>query len=140
MSLFLVPIAIMFGVQALKMFAEGLNGKFSWQHLNNYGGMPSAHTALLGSLTFMLIYNYGWNSDSAAISLILLFIVIRDALGFRWQLGIHAQIINRLIKDLPDKMEYKYPVLNERLGHTALEVAVGLLIGILTSYLFLVIV
>jgi len=128
----------MFGVQALKMLAEGLNGKFSWQHLNNYGGMPSAHAALLGSLATMMIYKFGWDSDSAAISLIFLFVVIRDALGFRWQLGIHAQIINRLIKDLPDRLEYKYPVLNERLGHTALEVTVGLLIGILASYLFLV--
>ena len=136
MSLFLIPIAVMFMTQAIKLLIEGWRGQFNWQDVNNYGGMPSAHSAPLASLIYMLVYDNGDLSGPAiAVAIVLLVVIVRDAVGFRRQLGLHAAILNRLIKDLPDDKEYKYPVLTERLGHTVPEVIVGLLVGLVLSYL-----
>src|SRR3989344_2624701 len=136
MSLFIIPIVVMFATQGLKLLLEGWRGQFNWQDVNNYGGMPSAHSALLASLIYMLVYDNGDLSGPAiAVAIVLLVVIVRDAVGFRRQLGLHAAILNRLIKDLPDDKEYKYPVLTERLGHTVPEVIVGLLVGLVLSYL-----
>ena len=43
-------------------------------------------------------------------------------------------MINRLVKELPDAEEYKYPVLTERLGHTPKQVIVGAAAGLILTY------
>jgi acid phosphatase family membrane protein YuiD len=40
-----------------------------------------------------------------------------------------------VVKDLDKAKEYKYPVLNERLGHTPWQVTVGTLAGIVLTFL-----
>jgi len=136
MHLFLIPIGVMVTTQLLKLLIEGLKGNFNWENVNNYGGMPSTHSALIASLIFMLIYDQGsFAGPSVAIGMVLMVIVVRDAVGLRQQLSLHSRMINKLIKDLPDHKEYKYPVLHERLGHKPSEVAVGLLVGLILSYL-----
>ena len=116
--------------QAVKMAIELSHGTFSWSRINSYGGMPSSHAALATSLSYTLAYFEGVRSPAFAISLILLVMILRDAMGFRYQLGVHGTILNRLIKELPDREEYKFPILSERLGHKPAEVAVGILFGI----------
>lgn len=119
--------------QGIKLSLEYYEGTFSWSHVNSYGGMPSSHAAFVASLSYMLWHFQGLNSPAFAVSLVLLIIVLRDAMGFRWQLGIHGKILNKLIKELPATKEYQFPVLSERLGHTPLEVTVGLIVGIVLS-------
>ncbi len=133
MRLFIVPIAVMLVTQAIKLSIEYYQGNFSWSHVNSYGGMPSSHAAFVSSLSYTLAHYDGISSPAFAVSIILLVIVLRDAMGFRWQLGIHGKILNKLIKELPATKEYQFPVLSERLGHTPLEVTVGLVTGIILS-------
>jgi uncharacterized protein len=135
MHLFLIPLAVMIITQAIKLSLEYYEGNFSWSHVNSYGGMPSSHAAFVASLSYILARFEGIDSPAFAVSLILLIIVLRDAMGFRWQLGIHGKILNMLIKELPATKEYQFPVLSERLGHTPLEVTVGLATGIILSML-----
>jgi len=130
MHLFIIPLLMMVATQAIKLALEAYKGNFTWAHVNSYGGMPSSHAAIVASLSYTLGYFQGLDSPSFAISLILFVIIIRDAMGFRYQLGIHGQILNKLIKELPDRKEYRFPVLSERLGHTLAEVTVGIIIGI----------
>lgn len=126
----------MFIAQLIKVLIEAARGQFSWENLNNYGGMPSSHAALVTSLVFVLVYQKGgFDAGAVAVAVILLIIVLRDAVGFRRQLGVHAKMINKLIKDLPRAKEYKYPVLHERLGHTPTEVLAGVVVGVILSYL-----
>ncbi len=133
--LFIIPILVMLVVQASKvLFYQGGWGWERWKKINAYGGMPSSHSAMVTSLTFTLGYYQGLNSPAFAVALVLAMITIRDANGFRQQVSRHSAVINKLIKELPDKEEYKFPVLKEIFGHKTTEVIAGILAGILLSY------
>jgi len=97
--------------------------------------MPSSHSAMVAALCTEIGMQTGFNSAAFAITLTISFLIIRDAVGLRRHLGNHGKIINMLIKDLPDKKEDKYPFLEERLGHTYVQAAAGIIIGILTAIL-----
>jgi hypothetical protein len=102
-----------------------------------YGGMPSSHTALATSLLITMGYFRGLDSPEFAIVLIMAIVIVKDAAGIRRKLGEQATIINHLIKKLPDKEEYKFPVLNERFGHSNMEILIGFLVSIVTTYLLI---
>ena len=55
----------------------------------------------------------------------LAFIVMLDASSLRRQVGKHAQVINALAANSPER-----PPLRERMGHTPLEIAAGIAVGI----------
>jgi len=137
MHLFIIPLVVMIITQALKLFIEAARGNFSWSHLTGYGGMPSSHSAIVVSLSTTLGYYEGFASPAFAVSIILLSLVLRDAAGLRFQLGVHGHIINKLIKELPEREEYKFPVLTERLGHTLLEVSAGGVVGLILTVLMI---
>jgi len=132
-SIVLVPFIALISAQIIKVIIDAFNGKFSWRDFNRYGGMPSSHSAMVAALACESGMLFGFNSVGFAISLAFAFLIIRDAVGLRWQLGHHSKILNMLIKDLPDYKEDKYPFLEERLGHTYLEATIGILFGILIS-------
>ncbi|OGY92902.1 MAG: hypothetical protein A3B31_00875 [Candidatus Komeilibacteria bacterium RIFCSPLOWO2_01_FULL_53_11] len=133
MRFFIIPLLVMVVTQGIKMLIEASKGTFEWSHVNGYGGMPSSHVALATSLSYTIAYFEGLASPAFAVSLILLVILLRDATGYRYQLGIHGRILNGLIKELPDRKEYKYPILSERIGHTPAEVTVGVIAGAMLS-------
>lgn len=119
----------------IKQIIEAIRGKFSWKNLLSYGGMPSAHSALVSSLATIIGLSEGLNSPAFALSLFFSIIVITDAIGFRGYLTEHSKAINKLIIDLPDDLEYKYKTLNERISHTVNQVIAGCITGIILSYL-----
>lgn len=133
MHIFIIPLLVMLVTQGYKIIREVYNGTFVWSHINSYGGMPSSHAALATSLCYTIAHFESIRSAAFAVSLILWVVILRDAMGFRYQLGVHGTILNKLIKELPDRAEYKFPVLSERLGHTPLEVTVGFIFGIVGS-------
>lgn len=136
-KLFLIPIITLLINQFLKLAIEATKGNFTWFKLFDYGGMPSSHSAIVTSLTIVIAYYYGINDPAFAISLIFSLIIIKDASGIRLKLGEQGKIINQLIKELPDKKEYKYPIMPERLGHTNAQVVVGILASSIISSLLL---
>lgn len=108
-----------------------MRGEFAWSRLQEYGGMPSAHTAFVISLATSVGMHEGWESGAFAIAFIFALLIIRDAIGLRQFLSQHGRILNMLIKDLPDNVEAKYPhKLEERFGHTPLQAFIGGLIGL----------
>jgi uncharacterized protein len=133
MHLFIIPLSIIILTQGLKIVVRLLKGDFSWNIINSYGGMPSSHAALAASLSYTLYHFEGISSPAFAVSVILFVIMIRDAMGYRYQLGIHGRILNRLIKELPARREYRFPVLSQRLGHTPYEVLAGVIFGVVGS-------
>lgn len=133
---FIIPLLVLCINQVIKLLVHGFKGNFSWSQIFSYGGMPSSHTALAVSLLLVIGYYEGWDSVSFAIALIMAVVIVKDAAGIRRKLGKQSQIINQMIKKMPNKEKYKFPVLNERFGHTNSEIAVGMMIGIiLTIYL-----
>jgi len=138
-SFLLVPIASALLAQIIKMIINAAKGKFSWGDLNNYGGMPSSHSALVISLAAMAGYFEGWDSFAFAIAIILALIVIRDAGGFRRVLGYHAEELNNIIHTLNPTEGYKYAHLNEIIGHTPLQLFAGALLGIVVTIAYILI-
>jgi acid phosphatase family membrane protein YuiD len=133
----LVTIPILCGVttQLIKFTIQAIKGELRWASLQEYGGMPSAHTAFVVSLSTVVGLHEGISSAAFAVSVIFALLIIRDAIGLRQYLSQHSKILNMLIKDLPDDIEEKYPHrLAERLGHTPWQATVGGTIGFVMAY------
>lgn len=133
--LFIIPLIVMIVNQGIKTLIDMLRGNFTWFSVFSYGGMPSSHAALVTSLATVLAYYYGLNSPAFAVSIVLAVITMRDASGIRLHLGTHGVILNRLIKELPDEKEYNFPVLNEKFGHKNIEIIVGIVVGLILTFL-----
>ncbi len=89
------------------------------------GGMPSAHTSLVVSLSSALFLETGF-SLLFYIGLILSLIVIYDALHVRSVVEEHSKVLNRLLKERGED-----PELEERVGHTPADVLVSMVISII---------
>jgi len=134
-QLFLVPIIVSLIVHGIKMIIDLSKKRFAWSKAFGYGGMPSSHAALVTSLATAVYLTQG-PSVAFAISFILAAIVLRDALGLRGYLSLHARVLNKLIKDLPDEEEFKYPFLPEQVSHTFSQLLIGAVLGIILTLPF----
>ena len=106
--------------------------KLDFERLIGDGGMPSGHSATVSSLATICGLSCGFGSVEFAISGILAIIVCHDAMGVRRQTGKHAEILNKLLQSF----EAGTPVeLKELVGHTPLQVLMGILIGIANACL-----
>lgn len=133
-SIVIIPIITAIGTQALKLGVDHIKGNLDLKHMwDSYGGMPSSHAAFVACLSTMVAYSEGLWSAAFAIALVFTIITIRDAFGFRYEIGVHGKILNRLVKEHPSEEAKTYPVLSERWGHTPAEIVVGSGIGILVG-------
>ncbi len=101
-----------------------------WKRLVGDGGMPSAHSATVVSLTVGVGIRYGLTSPLFAIALIFAIIVMHDAMGVRREAGRHAKALNEIFEYI--NMENSDPdiALKEFLGHSPLQVFFGALLGL----------
>lgn len=136
----LIPFIVAVIVQIIKGVIDVSKGRFTWKNYTGYGGMPSGHTALVVSLATTVGLVKGFTSAIFATTLILTILIVRDALGFRKYIADHSKAINELVKDLPDELEYKYKIQEERIGHTPAEVLVGAFLAIMFSYILYLII
>jgi uncharacterized protein len=135
-KLIVVPVIAVAITQLLKFIIKGAAGEWRWSVLSEYGGMPSAHTAFVTSLSTVVLIAEGIDSVAFAICFVFSIIIIRDAIGFRQFLGQHGKILNMLVKKLPKKEEDKYSRgLVEQLGHTPFQALIGGLLGIFIGIL-----
>ncbi len=129
--LFIIPLIVGLSVQTIKTFGIIIrNKKFKWDYFFEHGHMPSAHTAFVISLLTTVGYFKGIDSSLFAVSFVLAYIVIDDALRFRKDLENHGYLLDEIIKDGPTNLlRKKYPYLKKRLGHNLSEVLVGGILG-----------
>ena len=130
--------------QVIKLiYYYGRNKQVRMERLTGAGGMPSAHSAVVCSVTVSAQVNYGFSSPIFAIAFILTMIVLYDATGVRWEAGLHARSLNQLIdrmeEELPEEkkgsLRQIVPELNESLGHRPLEALLGSLLGVALALL-----
>lgn len=105
-----------------------------------YGGMPSGHTSFCMAGAWSVGINLGFDSPIFGVAMIWATLVIFDALGIRRKTGEHAKAINSLMGDLFERKDAQtikkdFEELQEILGHTPVEVTVGVITGILTAFL-----
>ncbi len=129
MDLYIFLPALFAGIvaQIIKAVIETAQNRFTWQQLINYGGMPSSHTAIVSALALSVGLNDGFHSSTFALAVVLAILVIRDATGYRWALGQHAAVINKINTDP------QLPHLREKIGHRWSEVLAGLVIGLIVT-------
>lgn len=135
--LILIPIITVFLNQIVfKSIIATIQGNFSWSNILKYGGMPSSHSALVSSLATIIGLYSGFDSPEFALSVFFALLIMTDATGLRGFMTKQSKAINQLITDLPDDLEYKYPVMNESIAHTIPQVLIGALIGIISAIVF----
>ena len=93
--------------------------------LIGYGGLPSNHSAIVSSMAALIAFKEGIGRPAFGVAITLAFIVMLDANSLRRQMGKHAVAINKLTVESSD-----HQALRERMGHTRLEIAAGIAVGI----------
>jgi uncharacterized protein len=132
----IIALAAWASAQVMKVPMEYLRTRtWKWAMALAAGGMPSSHSALIVGATHASGLYFGFDSPIFALGVAITMIVTYDAAGVRRQAGKHAERINLLFDELmrgqmPDERE-----LREVLGHTPLEVAGGVLWGIVIATL-----
>ena len=102
------------------------------------GGMPSSHSASVAALCTSIGIRYGLGSPLFAISALLCIIVMNDAVGVRRETGKQSKALNLILKNLftdshdQEKLDENF---RELIGHTPLQVACGVITGIVVAIL-----
>ncbi len=115
----------------------GFTRSFNPERLIGSGGMPSSHSSFVSALAASSAIHLGLDSPEFAISFVLAFIVMYDAVGVRRETGKQAELLNEIMAVFQD---YEgFPNAEERLkelvGHTPLQVLFGSLLGIIIAFL-----
>jgi acid phosphatase family membrane protein YuiD len=97
------------------------------------GGMPSAHSATVSGLATSMGMTQGFDSPAFIISLTFAIITMFDASTVRRAAGQQAGVLNEMIDELFTDHAISQKKLKELLGHTRLEVFMGMLVGILVG-------
>ncbi|MGY3756107.1 divergent PAP2 family protein [Helcococcus kunzii] len=95
------------------------------------GGMPSAHSAFMASVSAQIGLISGFSSDVFALSCAITTVVVYDAYNVRHSVGLQGKALNKMIeyaKEDHDRPEIQ--TLKEVMGHTPLQVFCGVLLGI----------
>lgn len=113
-------------------FAEG---KWNIWHFFEAGGMPSAHSAAVTSLTLSVGLTVGWNSALFTACMVFALIVMYDATGVRRAAGKQAEILNKIVDDIYSTGKVRIEKLKEILGHDPIEVVAGVSLAVIVTFI-----
>ena len=120
--------------QSAKMLAGFIQTRrLDVRYLVSTGGMPSAHSAMTCGLAASIGLTEGFGSVAAILAFSFAGVTMFDAAGVRRAAGQQARILNQMIDDLFVDHHFSEQRLKELLGHTRLEVFVGLILGVLCA-------
>lgn len=143
-----VAVLSWFAAQITKTILYAIQYKtFNPERLFGAGGMPSAHSATVCGMTIALARSVGFTSPIFAVAAVLAMITMYDAMGVRRQAGMHAKMLNILLRkeqekrnlakeafaSIGEELKLKKNRYKEYLGHTPLQVLVGALLGIVIA-------
>jgi hypothetical protein len=140
---FIAVVVSWFLAQAIKVVLYRITEeKWNFWHFFEAGGMPSAHSASVTSLTLGVALTQGWNSPLFTISLVFALIVMYDATGVRRAAGKQAEILNKIVDDIYANGKVRIEKLKEILGHDPVEVFAGAtlaaIITLITYYVYVI--
>lgn len=107
--------------------------RLDFSYIVSTGGMPSAHSAMVSGLATAVGLTLGFVSPAFSISLGLALIVMFDASTVRRAAGLQARLLNEIVDELFKAHHLSERKLKELLGHTRLEVFMGMIVGILVA-------
>lgn len=114
-----------------------LEGRWRPTAFMETGGMPSSHSAMVAALATGVGLTQGFGSPLFAVGAVFALIVMYDATGVRHSSGQQARLLNELVDELRAVVREGFAPLPLRvlMGHTYLEVLMGLLLGLLVGWL-----
>ena len=123
--------------QLIKFMAHYFKTKeLDFRFFVSTGGMPSAHSAAVSALATSVGIREGANSAIFAVTLAFAMIVMFDAQSVRRAAGQQAKLLNQIVQELFKEHHFSTHKLAEFLGHTRLEVFVGMCMGVLIAIAF----
>jgi uncharacterized protein len=120
--------------QIVKMIA-GLQRtrRLDFRYLVSTGGMPSAHSAMTCGLATAVGLKEGFGSSVFVIALAFALVTMFDATTVRHAAGQQARLLNEIVDELFKEHHLSERKLKELLGHTRVEILMGMLIGVLVA-------
>jgi acid phosphatase family membrane protein YuiD len=137
--LFLLPYLSGLACQLIKIFNQWImrrRFKLTLKNLLELGGLPSAHSSATITLTTLIAIYYGVESPLFIISLFLSIFIMGEAFVVRGVISRHAELIKELAK-INKKKELDPSKLTGKIGHTPLEVIIGVIFGVFFALAFL---
>lgn len=132
---FLSALAGWFSAQTIKFFWNLVTRReIDFRYMISTGGMPSAHSALVSALATSVAFREGVGSTMFAVTLAFALIVMFDAQSVRRAAGQQARLLNQIVQEFFKEHHFSTHKLAELLGHTRLEVAAGMLLGIACGF------
>jgi len=120
--------------QSIKMVTNYIDTKqVDLYYFVSTGGMPSAHSAMVSGLATSVGLREGFDTALFAVALAFALLVMFDASTVRRAAGMQARILNEMIRELFKEHRLSEHKLAELLGHTRLEVFMGMVVGILVA-------
>lgn len=130
--------AALFGwmiAQGTKMMCSLLETKrLDFSYMVSTGGMPSAHSSMASALATSLGLCMGFDSAIFALGCAFATIVMFDAQSVRKAAGEQAKLLNQIVDELLREHHLSEQKLKELLGHTRMEVFMGMLTGVATAF------
>ena len=104
--------------------------KFDFRWFVGPGGIPSSHVAGASALATSIGLSYGFDTVSFALAAAFTIVVLFDAQNVRRAAGKQARILNKMMEDIYWQGRIEEAQLRELLGHTPVEVFLGMILGI----------
>ena len=104
--------------------------QFDFGFLLRLGGMPSSHTASAAACATSVGLRSGLGSPVFAVAMGMLALIMIDAQSVRRAAGVQARLLNQMAAEFYRDHKFSPEKLVEFLGHTRLEVLMGMLLGI----------
>lgn len=124
----IAPLTTWTLVGPLKFLINSIRTRQLAFHLVGNGGFPSNHSAVVTCMATLIALKEGIGHPAFGVAVTLAFIVIIDANSLRRHVGRQAAAINRLVTGQAD-----HTTLRERMGHTLIEIAGGICVGMLVA-------
>ena len=134
-----------------KIFTERYKrGYWNLMAFTQPGGTPSSHSSLCTGITTAIALVQGLGSPLFATALAFSVVVMYDAQGVRWHAGKHAQVLNRVVSEIQERVngngEQSFSSLDEVvkpgaklkevLGHTPRQVGAGAVVGFIAAIVY----
>jgi uncharacterized protein len=110
--------------------------KFDFRLFIGSGGMPSSHASGAACLATSTGIACGFDSAYFALAFAFAIVVMFDAQGVRRSTGKQASILNTIMEDIYWRGKIQQMRLRELIGHTPVEVIVGMLLGVVIALAF----
>jgi acid phosphatase family membrane protein YuiD len=133
---FWAPVCGWILAQTAKMLSALIRTRrLDFGYLASTGGMPSAHSATVSALAVSVGLASGFDSPLFAATACFAIVVMFDAATVRRATGMQARLLNDIIDEIFREHHFSQRKLVELLGHTRLEVFLGMALGILVALL-----